>query len=70
MSDKKIRLTTDLEIDQLEKIAGLRARVAELETALGETLDPLDLYNAYGWQDRNQVRAKIRVLLNHYPVRP
>ena len=32
--------------------------------ALEEALDPLDLYNAYGWQDRNGVRAKIRALIN------
>ena len=42
-----------------------QSRVAELEAALGAALDPLDLYHAYGWQDRNGVRASLRRLLNH-----
>ena len=45
--------------------SAILARVAELEAALGAALDPLDLYHAYGWQDRNGVRASLRRLLNH-----
>ena len=60
-----MKALTTRNIELAQQVDTLRARVAELEAALGAALDPLDLYHAYGWQDRNGVRASLRRLLNH-----
>jgi hypothetical protein len=49
--------------ETLKHIARLEADVQELRAALQEAINPLDLYNAYGWPDRNGIRNKARATL-------
>jgi len=44
------------------------ALIKELAKALAAAVDPLDLYNAYGWPDRKRVREQARAALSRVPA--
>ena len=45
------------------KIFDLQDRVKQLEEILKETIHPLEMYQAYGWSDRNKVISKVHEVI-------